>query len=62
MSTKPIPVTQKQVNGQSVQMVNARILHQFLGVEWDFSTWIKRRIKHYAFESGSCSRMGKVRR
>lgn len=47
-----IPVTPRQINGQSVQMVNARILHQFLGVEWDFSTWIKRRIKHYAFESG----------
>ena len=47
-----IPVTQKQVNGQSVQMVNARILHQFLGVRRDFSSWIKNRIEEYDFEAG----------
>ena len=32
------------------KVVDARELHQFLGVKRDFSTWIKDRIKKYGFE------------
>lgn len=34
------------------QVVNARELHEFLGVGKDFSTWLKDRIEKYAFLVG----------
>jgi phage anti-repressor protein len=45
-----IPVTHTQINGQMAQMVDARLLHEFLESQQDFSTWIKRRIRRYGFE------------
>jgi len=47
-----IPVTPGNLNGQSAQLVDARILHDFLASQQDFSTWIKRRICKYGFELG----------
>ncbi len=34
------------------QVVNARELHEFLGVGKDFSTWIRDRIEKYGFAEG----------
>jgi len=34
-------------------VVNARELHEFLGVGKDFSTWVKDRIEKYGFEEDS---------
>ena len=39
-----------ETNGQ--RAVNARDLHQFLGVGRDFSNWIKGRIEEYQFIKG----------
>lgn len=50
---QPIPVTPGHLNGQPVQLVDARQLHQFLAVGRDFSTWIKGRIEKYGFEAGT---------
>ncbi|QKE41952.1 MAG: antA/AntB antirepressor family protein [Ferrovum myxofaciens] len=44
-----IPVLTGTLNGQSVQLVDARHLHDFLGVGRDFSNWIKGRIQEYGF-------------
>ncbi|WP_297476475.1 antA/AntB antirepressor family protein [Ferrovum sp.] len=44
-----IPVLPRTLNGQPVQMVDARHLHAFLGVGRDFSNWIKGRIQEYGF-------------
>lgn len=40
-----------ETNGQ--RAVNARELHQVLGVGRDFSTWIKQRINKYGFVEGT---------
>lgn len=40
------------LDGASVQTVNARDLHDFLEVGKDFSTWIKDRIEQYGFDEG----------
>lgn len=40
----------RQVNGDTVQTVNARELHKFLESRQDFSTWIKSRVEQYGFE------------
>ncbi|RZN58863.1 antA/AntB antirepressor family protein [Avibacterium paragallinarum] len=34
---------------QTIQLCNARDLHSFLGVGFDFSNWIKNRISDYGF-------------
>ncbi len=44
-----IKVVQKDFNGEKKRFVNARELHQWLGVGRDFSNWIKDRIKKYDF-------------
>ncbi|MBW8067553.1 MAG: phage antirepressor protein [Ferrovum sp.] len=44
-----IPVLTGTINGQSIQLVDARRLHAFLGVGRDFSNWIKGRIQEYGF-------------
>ncbi|HGJ5855202.1 antA/AntB antirepressor family protein, partial [Arsenophonus nasoniae] len=44
-----INIETKNINGELIQTVNARDLHQFLEVGKDFSNWIKDRIKQYGF-------------
>ncbi|WP_210244028.1 antA/AntB antirepressor family protein [Candidatus Tokpelaia sp.] len=44
-----IPITQKQIEGEAVQTVDARALHTFLGVKTPFKQWIERRISDYTF-------------
>lgn len=44
-----IPVTPSQIGGHVTQLVNARLLHDFLDVGRDFSTWIRSRIQEYGF-------------
>ncbi|WP_374298141.1 antA/AntB antirepressor family protein [Sphingomonas sp.] len=46
----PIPVITGRLAGQSVPLVDARLLHAALASSQDFSTWIKRRIQKYGFE------------
>lgn len=48
----PIPVITGRLAGQSVPLVEARLLHGFLEVGRDFSNWIKDRIVEYAFVEG----------
>ena len=51
MSTfNPIPIVPGSLAGQTVQLVDARLLHAFLGVGKDFTNWIKLRIRQYGFE------------
>ncbi len=53
MKTIPlIPVTPGTLNGQTAQLVDARLLHDFLGVGRDFTTWIKERIAEFSFTDG----------
>ena len=49
-ATSMIPVLPGYMQGQPTQLVDARLLHQFLQVGRDFSNWIKGRIQEYAFE------------
>ena len=44
-----IKVIQKEIDGDKKRFVNARELHQWLGVGRDFSNWIKDRIAKYDF-------------
>jgi anti-repressor protein len=45
-----IPIVPTTLNGQPCQMVDARVLHEFLQSRQDYSTWIKSRIVKYGFE------------
>jgi len=45
-----IAVTVGEIGGQATQVVDARLLHDFLGVGKDFTNWIKLRIRQYGFE------------
>lgn len=45
MNAALIPVSQSSINSQAVQTVNARDLHSFLGINKDFSNWIKDQIQ-----------------
>jgi anti-repressor protein len=47
-----INVVNKEINGESVNTVNARDLHQALEVGRDFSTWITDRIEKLGFVEG----------
>ena len=47
-----IPIVPTTLNGQSSQMVDARVLHGFLEVKRDFSNWIKGRVEEFGFERG----------
>lgn len=42
-------IVPRQFDGETIQTVNARELHETLGVGRDFSTWIKSRIEQYGF-------------
>jgi anti-repressor protein len=44
-----IPVVPGNIKGHAAQLVDARQLHDFLGVGRDFSNWIKGRIQEYGF-------------
>ncbi|SFL92671.1 antA/AntB antirepressor family protein [Nitrosomonas communis] len=48
-TTTLIPVISGAINGETVQLVDARLLHQYLEVRRDFSNWIKGRIDEYGF-------------
>ena len=45
-------MTPGEIGGQATQLVDARLLHQFLEVAKDFSTWIKGRIAEFEFAEG----------
>lgn len=47
-----IPVLTGTMGDRSVQLIDARLLHQFLEVGRDFTNWIKGRINEYGFEAG----------
>lgn len=49
MKNLPLHTFQGQVNQQTVQLINARELHQFLAVATRFDVWINRRITEYNF-------------
>lgn len=49
MKNLPLHTFQGQVNQQTVQLINARELHQFLAVSTRFDVWINRRIADYNF-------------
>ena len=44
-----IPLQPQTINGNAVETVSARTLHEFLESKQDFSTWIKNRIEKYEF-------------
>ena len=52
MNTDLIPVFTAVIGSSQVNTVDARVLHGFLEVGRDFSTWIKSRIDEYGFEEG----------
>lgn len=49
---QPIPVTPGQINGRAAQMVDGRLLHDFLQVGRDFSSWMRDRIAEFEFVDG----------
>lgn len=49
MNTQLIPTVSGQLDNQTQTLVNAKDLHEFLGVETKFRDWIKRRIADYGF-------------
>ena len=50
--TQLIPVTEGEIGGVKCLVVDARSLHEKLGVGRDFTTWIKHRIESYGFKEG----------
>jgi anti-repressor protein len=48
-----IAINQQQINGITVQTVNARELHAWLESKQEFANWIKQRIEQYAFVEGA---------
>ena len=51
MSIKHLPAKQFNAIKQNgfVTAVNARVIHEWLGVKTDFTTWVSRRINKYGF-------------
>lgn len=47
-----IPVFSGTIDGQAVQLCCARVLHTFMNVKRDFTTWIKGRIAKFGFVAG----------
>ena len=47
-----LPVIRGDINGQLINGVSAKALHESLGVGNDFSTWVKLRINEYGFTCG----------
>ena len=47
--TQLIPLHSQTIDGNAVETVSARELHEFLESKQDFSTWIKNRIADYDF-------------
>jgi|GEM_PF-1044071 len=47
-----IPITTKEIEGDTVQTVNARDLHTFLEVARDFNQWTREQIKRARLVSG----------
>lgn len=47
-----IRIEHRELAGASHATVDARELHEFLGVGRDFSSWIKERIEQYGFDQG----------
>lgn len=45
-------VSQAKIGDETVNTVNARDLHEFLGVRSEFRNWIKNRISDYGFDEG----------
>ncbi len=52
MTAELIPIVHHNIADATVEAVNARDLHAFLGVGKDFSNWIKGRIQQYGFVEG----------
>ena len=44
-----IPLQSQTIDGNAVETVSARELHEFLESKQDFSNWIKNRIEKYEF-------------
>ena len=49
MKNGMITIAETKISNEITQTVNARELHEFLGVGKDFSSWIKGRIEQYEF-------------
>ena len=49
LSVAGIKIAESAIGDDTVQTVNARELHAFLGVGRDFSDWIKEKIRQYEF-------------
>ena len=47
-----INITTATINNEEVNAVNARELHEKLGVKTQFKDWMPRRIEEYGFEEG----------
>ena len=52
MNAELMPVELRPLAGASVQTVNARDLHAFLGVQKDFSDWIKSQVERARLTQG----------
>ena len=50
--TQLIPVTEGEIGGVKCLVVDARSLHEKLGVGRDFTNWIKNRIESYGYSEG----------
>ncbi|MGC3338408.1 antA/AntB antirepressor family protein [Pseudomonas aeruginosa] len=47
-----IPVFTGSINDNQAQLVDARTLHRFLGIDTEFRKWVARRIEEYGFQEG----------
>ena len=47
-----VKVQQEKIGEEVIQTVNARDLHEYLGIGRDFSSWIKERVDKYKFTEG----------
>ncbi len=47
-----IPVFTGTIHDEQAQLIDARTLHRFLGIDTEFRKWIARRIEEYGFQEG----------